>query len=211
VPAWCPRRRRSSRPAAPCAPRMRLSLDAALRIFCIVPVSSARGGRPRARSRTPARSRRARGSASAGRGRTRGRCRASGRSGSRRGPSPTAPCRTPSAPAVVEHERRRAILRPMRWKTCVHASSVLPSTFETNWPISSAGAPLRRLLRGLALRRDLLATCVAVRDRSRGSRRSPRSRCRRCRGRRRRPCRAGPRCCRCSLSAELHGSPSLTS
>ena len=122
-----PRRRRSSRPAAPARPTAR-SADrdaptarAAPARRC--PSATARGGRARARSRTPARNRLARRSGSAARRRTRDRDRPCGPPGSRTARSPTARSRS---------------------RTDTHRGTAPRSSADTGRPGSAATSPARR-------------------------------------------------------------------
>ena len=151
-----PRRRRSNRPAIRPAPGCgwpppccrRRAARAAPSAGCRA--GSARDGRPRARSHRPARIRRpcrcSRGSASRCRGRTRCRDRCAGRSGNRTAPSRPARSRSRPAPSRrTAAAAARGIAGRRRWKMSLQVSSVLPSTAATNWPVSSVGAPVRRV------------------------------------------------------------------
>ena len=135
-----PRRRRSSRPAAPSSPTAGwLSASSALLAQLASPgarcrAGSGRDGRPRGRSRRPGRSRRARRTSGRARRRRRGRDRPCGRPGSRtaRSPSPAMP-QAEFDPAVEQHQRAAAgSVCPACRKMSVQASSVCASTAETN-------------------------------------------------------------------------------
>ena len=159
-----------------------------------MPSRSARGGRPRARSRRPGRNRRAPEAVLELVDRSRGRCRPSGRPGSRTGRAGVGRCRSRTGPRREQHQRRRRVLRAVRAEDL--APGVLGVAEHDRDELAAGvgrGAGGRPARSRSAARRPASGrgSCAG---RCRGNRRRPaRSACRRCRSacRRRHP-RLGP-------------------